>query len=73
MGRVITQVPGRGFQTLCRAFSFLLKPQTSTECFKSSSEPFEGSAACFETNARPSILMDTLRVFDNLVCKKQPS
>ena len=57
MGRVITQTRGRAFQTLGRAFSFLLNPQMFGECFKSSAERFKGSTTCFETNAWPSLLI----------------
>ena len=33
-----------------------------------------GSAACYETNARPGLLINGhIKRFDNLVCKKQPS
>ena len=58
MGCVITQTRGRAFQTLGRAFSFLLNPKNSAKCFKRSGERFKGSAACFETNARPNLLIN---------------
>ena len=61
MGRVITQTRGRAFQTLGRTFSFLLNPQKLGRMFQMLGRAFEklgrafqiGSAACFETNARP--------------------
>ena len=46
IGRVITQTRGR-------AFSFFLKPQKLGWA-----ERFNGSAACFVKNARPSLLID---------------
>ena len=51
VGRVITQTCGRAFQTLGRAFSFLLNTQKLGWAF-------QRLAACFETNARPSLLIN---------------
>ena len=62
MGRVITQTRGQAFQTLGRAFSFFLK----------ASKP-RSSAVLKQMLGRLFLPTDTLKVFDNLVCKKQPS
>ena len=51
MSRFIAQTRGQAFQTIGRAFSFVLNPQTSAEYF-------EGSAACFEINVFPGLLIN---------------
>ena len=56
------------FETLGRAFSFLLNPQKLGRVFQKARP-----AACFETNTRPSLSINGhIKSFDNLVCKKQP-
>ena len=55
MGCVITQTRGRAFQTLGRAFSFLLNPQKLgrvfqmlDQVFEKLDERFKGSVACLK-------------------------
>ena len=58
MDRAWTQTRGGAFETLSQAFSFLLTPKSLTEYFKNLIERFKDSTACFETNARPSLLIN---------------
>ena len=68
MGRVVTQTRGRAFQTLGRAFDFLLRLQKLRRVLESSAERLKGSTVCFKTSTRPSVSLK--RVYENLVCKK---
>ena len=81
VGRVVTQARGRAFLTLGRAFQtlggafdFLLRLQKFSRVFgklaqmiESLAKHLKGSAVCFETSTRPSVLLK--RVYKNLVCK----
>ena len=52
------------FETLGRAFSFLLNPRKLGRVFQKARP-----AACFETNTRPSLSINGhIKSFDNLVC-----
>ena len=82
MGRVITQTRGQAFQTLGRAFSFFLKaskPRSSAVKARSSVSKARLSVSKSWLHVLKQMLgrlflpTDTLKVFDNLVCKKQPS
>ena len=68
MGLVITQTRDRAYQTLGRAFSFLLNPQKLGRVFQRLGRMFwnKCSVEYFDQRAH-------LGVFDNLVCKKQSS
>ena len=58
MLRIVTQARGQAFQTLGQLLFFSKAVKSWAECFKSSAEPFKGLAAYFETNARPSLLIN---------------
>ena len=75
MGRVITQTRGQAFQTLGRAFSFFLKASKARSSVSKARLSVSKSwlHVLKQMLGRLFLPTDTLKVFDNLICKKQPS